>query len=70
MKLRAYPKVGKKLEDRVGSQNGDFNVNFLFFKEKAIFKSQLIKSKHRVISKAKADTYGALVLHLIIAPLF
>ncbi len=60
------------LEDRVRSQNnfmGDWNV-FFTFKEKIMFKSHLIKSNHRVLGKNKVDTYGAPILHVIIAPIF
>ncbi len=34
---------------------------FYFFKEKIMFKSQLIKSNHRVLRKKEVDTYGASV---------
>ncbi len=45
-------------------------VYFLLCKEKIMFQSPLIKSNHLVIRKYKVDTYGAPVLHLIIAELF
>jgi hypothetical protein len=44
----------KIVEDRVRGQNycmGDFSVFFYSFKEKIVFKSQQIKSDHRVIWK-------------------
>jgi hypothetical protein len=33
-----------------------------------MFKSHLIKSNHSVLRKNEVEKYGALVLHLIIAP--
>jgi hypothetical protein len=67
VKLKEYLKMKKDVEDRVRSQ---FECIFLPFKEKIMFKSQLIKSNHRVLWKNKTDTYGAPVMHLIIAPMF
>ncbi len=37
---------------------GDLRVNLLPFKEKLVFKSHYIRSKHRVPRKNKVDTYG------------
>jgi hypothetical protein len=51
-------------------QMGDLSFKKLLCKKKNVFKSNLIKSNHRVLRKNKVDTYGAPVLHLIIAPLF
>ncbi len=41
-----------------------WSVNILLFKEKFMFKSQLIKYKHKVLGK----TYGAPVFHMNIVP--
>jgi hypothetical protein len=40
----------------------------LLFKEKIMLKSRLIKYNHRVPGINKVDTYGAPILHRIIAP--
>jgi hypothetical protein len=49
---------------------GDLSIIVLLIKEKIMFKSHKIESNHRVLRKNKVDTYGATVLHLIIATLF
>ncbi len=43
------------------------SVILLLFKEKLLFKSHFIQSNHRVLRKNIVYTYGAPVLHLIIA---
>ncbi len=54
------------MKDRVISKN-DLCVKRLLFKEKNMFKSQFMKSNHRVLRKNKVDTYGTPVLHQIVA---
>ncbi len=36
---------------------GDLSVNFVFFREKIMFKSHKIKSNNRVLRKNNVDTY-------------
>ncbi len=38
---------------------GDWSVNYSFLKEKIMFKSHLINSKHRVLRKNEVDTHVA-----------
>jgi hypothetical protein len=49
---------------------GDFSENILLFKEKIMFKSLLIKSRHRVLRKNEVYIYGAPILQMIIASQF
>jgi hypothetical protein len=47
---------------RARSQNeyiGNMSVKCLLFKEKIMFKNQLIKSNLRVVGKKQSETYGA-----------
>ncbi len=51
---------GGNVEYRVRSQNectGDLSVNFVFFREKIMFKSHKIKSNFRVLRKNKVNAY-------------
>ncbi len=61
MKLIEHIKMWKKLR-RKGKKLKLIDVRFDFlkslFKEKLMFKSQLIKSYHRFLSKYKIDAYG------------